>query len=99
MGWSCIGQVFNLHCGIMEYLQPGDVILAERGFNVAEEASIYYAEVKVPPYTKGNKQLSCFEVDKARELSWVRIHVERVIGLVRLKYKILRCNLHNSDYE
>ena len=55
----------------MEYLQPGDVILADRGFNVAEEARFYYAEVKVPPYTKGNKQLSCFEVDKARELSWV----------------------------
>ena len=82
------------HCGIMEYLQPGDVILADRGFNIAEEASLYYAEVKVPPYTRGKKQLSRYEVDKARQLSRVRIHVERVIGLLRLKYKILRCNLH-----
>ena len=81
------------HCGIMEYLQPGDVILADRGFNIAEEASLYYAEVKVPPYTRGKKQLSRYEVDKARQLSRVRIHVERVIGLLRLKYKILRCNL------
>ena len=77
----------------MEYLQPGDVILADRGFNIAEEASLYYAEVKVPPYTRGKKQLSRYEVDKARQLSRVRIHVERVIGLLRLKYKILRCNL------
>ena len=38
-------------------------------------------------------QLSKLEVDAARRLSRVRIHVERVIGLIRQKYKILESTL------
>ncbi len=45
--------------------------------------------MKIPPFTRGKKQLSQVEVDKARQLSRVRIHVERVIGVLRQKYRIL----------
>ena len=58
------------------------MILADRGFNIHDSAELYCAQVKVPPYTRGKKQLSKAEVDVARDLSRVRIHVERVIGLV-----------------
>ena len=34
------------------------------------------------PFTWGKKQLSKFEMDTARQLSCVRIHVERVIGVM-----------------
>ena len=91
-GWG--GRVSDRHltehCGILDHLLPGDLILADRGFNMREAAGLYCAEVKLPPFTKGKKQLTKCEVDKARQLSRVRIHVERVIGLLRLKYKILR---------
>lgn len=46
---------------------------------------MYCAEVCIPPFTKGKTQLSKLEIDTARSLSQVRIHVERVIGLVRQK--------------
>ena len=72
---------------------PGDVVLADRGFNIQEAASMYCAEVKIPPYTKGKKQLSKLEIDMARRLSHIRIHVERVIGMVRQKYTILQSTL------
>lgn len=72
---------------------PGDVVLADRGFNIQDAAGMYCAEVKLPPYTKGKKQLSQMEVDVARRLSRVRIHVERVIGMVRQKYTILQSTL------
>ena len=49
--------------------------------------------MKIPPFTKGKKQLSKLEVDTARQLSRVRIHVERVIGLLRQKYTILESTL------
>ena len=39
---------------------------------------------------KGKKQLEKVEVDWSRELSIVRIHVERVIGLLKQKYTILQ---------
>ena len=40
------------------------------------------AKVKTPPFIKSKKQLEKQEVDWSRELSVVRIHVERVIGLL-----------------
>ena len=49
--------------------------------------------MKIPLFTKRKKQLSKLEVDTARQLSRVRIHVERVIGLLRQKYTILESTL------
>jgi len=48
------------------------------------------ATVKIPPFTKGERQLEKIEVDWSRETSLVRIHVERVIGVLKQKYTILQ---------
>jgi len=48
------------------------------------------AEVKTPPFTRGKKQLQKVDVDWSRELSIVRIHVERIIGVLKQKYTILQ---------
>jgi len=77
------------HSGLLHHLLSGDVVLADRGFNIQELAGMYCAEVKIPPFTKGKKQLSKMEIDGARRLSSIRIHVERVIGMVRRKYTTL----------
>ena len=94
-GWG--GRVSDVHltenCGLLTKLLPGDVILADRGFTVEQAAGVYCAEVKIPPFTKGKKQLSKMEVDRARQLAQVSIHVERVIGLVRQKFSILQSTL------
>lgn len=94
-GWG--GRVSDKHltenCGLLSKLQPGDQVLADRGFTVQGSVGLYCAEIKVPPSTKGKKQLSQLEIDKARQLSRVRIHVERVIGVLRQKYTILQSNL------
>ena len=41
----------------------------------------------------GKPQLSQMELDTTRELAHVRIHVERVIGLLKQKYAFLRGEL------
>ena len=48
------------------------------------------AEVKIPPFTKGKKQLEKVNVDWSRELSSVRIHVEPIIGTLKQKYTMLQ---------
>ena len=68
----------------------GDIILADRGFTCDEYARMAMAEIKTPPFTKGKKQLEKVNVDWSRELSVVRIHVERVIGVLEQKYTILQ---------
>jgi len=72
---------------------PGVVVLADRGFNIQEAAGIYCAEVKIPPFTRGKKQLSKMDIDSAHKLSSICIHVERVIGVIRQKYTILQSTL------
>lgn len=71
---------------------PGDVVLADRGFNVAESVGLMCAEVKIPAFTRGKKQLSARDVESTRKIAHCRVHVERLIGLVRNKYTILRQN-------
>lgn len=44
-------------------------------------------------FTKGRKQLPAADVLSTRKLASVRVHVERVIGLIRNKYVILKATL------
>ena len=57
-------------------MQPGDTILANKGFYIKESAAMYCTCVTKPSFTKGK--------------TIVRIHVERVFGLIRQKYSLLR---------
>ena len=59
-------------------------------YTIEESVGLYCARVSVPPFTKGRKQLTRLEVDRACEISHVRIHVERVIGQLKKKYTILQ---------
>ena len=81
------------NCGLLSKLLPGDVVLADRGFDISESVGMMCAEVKIPAFTKGKTQLSPVEVETTRNIAHVRIHVERVIGLVRNKYTILQDTL------
>ena len=54
---------------------------------------MFHAEVKTPPLIRGKKQLSRKEVDKSCDLFRVRIHVERVIGVLKQKYTILKSHV------
>lgn len=78
--------------GLLDKLVPGDVVLADRGFNMSEDFAIRGAKLIVPAFTKGKKQLSREEVEKSRMMSRARIHIERVIG--RLKdFEIIKGTL------
>ena len=68
-------------------------MLADRGFTCNNKARMVMVEVKTPPFTKGKKQLEKQEVDCSHELSVVRIHVERVIGVLKQKYTIFQGTL------
>lgn len=87
------GRASDIHitekCGYLDKLLHGDIILADRGFPISEAAGTRGAEVLIPDFTKGKAQLSPFEVEQTRKIARVRVHVERVIGVIRQKYTIL----------
>ena len=80
------------HSGFLNKLIHGDLVLADRGFDISEALACYGANLAIPPFTKRKPQLSCREVETARELSRVRIHVERAIRKVK-NYKLLQATL------
>ena len=81
-GWG--GRTSDKHltenCGFLNHLLPGDLILADRGFNIAETLGSCSASLKIPAFTKGRSQLSALDVESTRGLAAVRIHVERGLG-------------------
>ena len=80
-------------CGFLNKLEYGDNVMADRGFNIAEDLALCGTRLTIPEFTRGKTQLSQAEVERTREIARVRIHVERVIGHMRKKYKILNNTL------
>ena len=79
--------------GLLHKLLPGDVVLADRGFDIAELVGTVQAKLHIPAFTKGKSQLSALEVEETRSIANVRIHVERVIGCVKQKFPILQSTI------
>ncbi|XP_041959608.1 uncharacterized protein LOC121718606 [Alosa sapidissima] len=72
-------------------LEEGDIVLADRGFNFPQYFSSKGMQLLIPASTRGRTQLSGAEVTRSRQISRVRIHVERAIGRIK-NYRIL----HNT---
>ena len=81
------------NCGFLEHLIPGDMVMADRGFTITESVGLKHAKLVIPAFTKGKDQLDPVDVESTRGIANVRIHVERVIGLLRRKYTILEGTL------
>lgn len=90
LGGRTSDKLLTESCGILDNLLPGDSVLADRGFTVADSVGMCRAKLELPAFTRGKPQLSAFDVEATRRLANVRIHVERVIGLVRNKYTMLK---------
>lgn len=72
------------------YHHPGDQILADRGFTLKDEfAAGAGVELIIPAFTKGKDQLTPKEVETTRQIASIRIHRERVIGLLKNRFNIL----------
>jgi len=76
-------------CGFLDKIIHGDLVLADQGFDIAEDLGLRGASLALPAFTKGKPQLLQREVERSRKLSNVRIHLERAIGRIKC-YKILQ---------
>lgn len=85
------------NCGILNKIVPGDLVMADRGFTIHESVAFKRAQLVIPAFTKGKSQLDPIDVENTRGIANVRIHVERVIGLLRSKYTILKGTL-STDF-
>ena len=82
-----------MNSDFIELLEYGDVVLADRGFDIADDMAVHGASLVIPSFTRGKKQLSLQEVECSQKITKVRIHVERVTGLLKNQYTILQGTL------
>ena len=87
-------EIFE-RCGIMSKLRPGDIVMADRGFNVQDLLALKDVRLVTPEYMKNRSQLPSSAVSASRKVTAKRIHVERLIGLTKC-FGMLRSPLHHS---
>lgn len=73
-----------------DYIMPGDVVLADRGFLIKDTIGVLGAKLVIPAFTKGKSQLHPIEIEETRHIAQVRIHVERLIGMLKNKFNIFK---------
>ena len=69
-------------CGILDLLEPGDQIMADRGFDIADDLPSGVT-LNIPAFLNGNDLLTLEEETSTRKIASARVHVERAI--VRIK--------------
>lgn len=79
-----------IQSGLLNLLHIGDIVLSDRGFLVEQEVESFGAFLVTPAFKgRGVKQLTYQQIEQTRKIARVRIHVERVIGVIRNKFAIL----------
>ncbi|CAN7975172.1 unnamed protein product [Ixodes persulcatus] len=83
----------RVNSGFLSLVQPGDVVLSDKGFpsirtSMAEKGAV----LVMPPFSLGGQQLSQEDMDNTFHIAQVRIHVERVIQRLKnfhiLKHRV-----------
>ncbi|XP_071375171.1 uncharacterized protein [Centroberyx affinis] len=87
-GGRCSDKFITANSGFLEYLRPGDEVMADRGFTIKD--LLYERKVKlvIPAFTKRGMQLSEEDTTNTRRIANVRVHVERVICQLK-NFKII----------
>ena len=62
-------QFITENSNFLKYIQYGDVIMADRGFNIAETLGTFGAKLEIPSFTKGQSQLRPEVVEETRTIA------------------------------
>ena len=70
-------------CGIIEMMEIGDSVMADRGFEIEEMLRSKGISLNVPPFMSGRAQLSAEDETKTRRIASIRVDVESAIGRIK----------------
>ncbi len=80
----------TIDSGILNYIEVGDLVLADKGFpQIQSDVNNAGGLLVMPPFKVGNQQFSGSESKEAYECASVRVHVERCIARMKT-FEILK---------
>ncbi|KAK3107488.1 hypothetical protein FSP39_015657 [Pinctada imbricata] len=87
-GGNTSDRYITKESGFLDLIQPGDEIMADRGFLIRDLLLERHAKLIIPPFTQKcatgkGKRLSANDVIKTRNIARLRIHVERAIERIK----------------
>jgi len=81
------GRVSDRHIteysGFLNIIQPGDLVMADKGFTIGDLLAKRGAFLQIPPFLPSQSQFQLESIELTRQIARVRIHVERAIGRVK----------------
>ena len=81
------GAITDAHlveqCGILAKLEPGDSIMADKGFDIQHLLAPIGVRLNIPPFRRGERVFTPDDVMKTKKIAAVRIHVERAINRIK----------------
>ena len=81
---------------VTEKVQKGDIIMADKGFDVQDIFAAKDVTVNIPTFFKKKNRMTGQCVIRDRKIASKRVHVERIIGLGKT-YKILCHPLNHTE--
>ena len=86
-------------CGILDLLEAGDSVMADRGFEIEAMLAKRKVKLNIPAFMNGKSQLSVKDEVNTRRIASVRIHVERAINRVktfRILSQVVPLSMHRD---
>ncbi|KAK3931966.1 Endoribonuclease Dicer-like protein 1, partial [Frankliniella fusca] len=82
--------------GFLDYLQPGDAVMADKGFDMEDLMDEYNVNLFIPDFTHGRTSVTAREVISSRIIAEARVHVERYISRVK-EFRLIRFRIPNNS--
>ena len=80
---SISDKCLTRHSGVLDLLEEGDSVMADRGFDIEEDLMLRGVSLNIPPFLRGKSQLSEKELIVTRRIASLRIHVERAMERIK----------------
>ncbi|XP_065893744.1 uncharacterized protein [Dysidea avara] len=83
----CTGSISDVQLversGFLNLLQPGDEVMADRGFTIENLLTPLGVGLNIPPFLGSRQQMDAGEVVETQQIASLRIHLERAIWRVK----------------
>jgi len=69
--------------GILDLLEPGDSVMADKGFDIEHMLNDKGVGLNIPPFLQSQAQFTAADVQETKTIAKLRIHVERAIRRIK----------------